>query len=41
MSVVAAKPPAERRMAPPLPEFGHLRRYWDPVLNCPTVKVGS
>lgn len=39
MSVVAAKPPAERRMAPPLPEFGHLRRYWDPVLNCPTVKV--
>lgn len=39
MSVVAASLPLGQAIAPALPGFEHLRRYWDPTQQCVTAKV--
>jgi chemotaxis protein CheD len=39
MTVVAASLPQGEAIAPALPGFEHLRRYWDPTHRCVTAKV--
>lgn len=39
MSVFAARLPSGQALAPVLPGFEHLRRFWDPTHHCVTVKV--
>jgi len=39
MTVVAARLPQGPAIAPALPGFEHLRRFWDPTHQCVTAKV--